>query len=183
MVETFIDEDPKDPSAVRRWENRVDELRKANVFESLGTYIVDSLTTMSDCIMNAVLADSKRPGTVPQMQDYLKQQIIMRNAIDLITGVPCHTLCTGHIALNKDEVTGRILAGLLMAGKQSAKLPLLFDEVYVTDVVKKGKETEYHLVTGTIDYYHCRSRIGAGTLDLYEAPDISYILRKVSKDG
>ena len=69
---SFQHEDAKRPTTYRSWEKEFDRLRHMEgFFESIGTYALDSVTTWSEALMNAILKSNGRAAGIPQMQDYL----------------------------------------------------------------------------------------------------------------
>ena len=176
----FEAEDAKKPSAYRTWEEEFDRLRNTDFFKSIGTYVIDSATTWSDAMMNEILKKSGRSGQIPQIQDYLVQQNTIRDTMKLFTNLPCDCILTGHISMDKDEVTGRMLSTIMIAGKASIKMPLLFDEIYVAISKATSKGVEYSLLTRNDGVYKARTRIGRNNvLEAYEEPNIKGILAKV----
>lgn len=187
IVESFETEDASDPRAYRDWEKRFDEMRQSGIFEHIGTYAIDSLTTLSESLMNAAMKGNKdqKPrnseiGTyIPQLQDYQVQQYTIRDFLNLMCGLPCHFVCTGHVQRDKDEVTGSVIASPMITGKLAQKIPLLFDEVYVTNYKTKSSSTEYYFLTESQGVYKARSRLASSNdLKRKEVQDFSAILDK-----
>lgn len=174
----FEDEDPAHPKAFRLWEQVFEQLRKDKAFDAIGTYVIDSATTWAEAAMNEILRQKGRAGGVPQLQDYQIQMNTIRDYMRIMTALPCHTILTGHIDATQDEVTGRVLTGLLITGKLKTRIPLLFDEMWVTVSKETSKGTEYSVLTRNNGFYKARTRIGSGKFDLYEKPDIKYLLKK-----
>lgn len=175
----FQSEDAKKPTAFRSWEREFDRLRNSDFFEHIGTFAIDSITTWSEALMNAILKAQGRAGGIPQMQDYLVQINTIRDYVKIITALPCDVILTGHVDTEKDEVTGRITTGIMVTGKLKEKIPLLMDEVYMTMAKETSKGIEYSILTRNTGLFKARTRIGRnGTFDTYEEPDIKHLLRK-----
>jgi hypothetical protein len=182
---SFQREDSKKPTAYRSWEKEFDKLRHMEgFFESIGTYALDSVTTWSEALMNAILKANGRAGGIPQMQDYLVQINTLRDAIKLITSIPCDVILTGHVDSEKDEVTGRVTTGVMITGKLKEKLPLLMDEVYMTMSKESSKGVEYSVLTRNTGLYKARTRLGRNNIfDTYEEPNIKALLKKAGVDN
>lgn len=182
---SFQNEDAKKPTAYRSWEKEFDRLRHMEgFFESIGTYTIDSVTTWSEALMNAILKSNGRAAGVPQMQDYLVQINTLRDAIKLITSVPCDVILTGHVDSEKDEVTGRLTTGVMLTGKLKEKLPLLMDEVYMATSKESSKGVEYSILTRNTGLYKARTRLGRNNIfDTYEEPNIKKLLKKAGIDN
>lgn len=181
----------KAPIAFRQWEQEMFTREREGFFEHFGTYALDSVTKWADAIMFRVLekGDAKhgaRKGQTPQLQDYLVQQLTAIDWLGHIMALPCHSVVTGHIGIEKDEVSGRMETGLLLSGKLSRKVPLVFDEKYITRVGREGHILQCH-TDGT---YHAETRMGGMTkeeskkgplFNTDEIPDITYLLKKAGK--
>jgi len=134
--------------------------------------------------MNEVLRLAGRAGGQPQQNDWFPQMIRMENAVRDILSLPCDIIMIGHDDAVKDEATGKLHIGLLITGKLSRRIPLLFDEYYCAQTKETSKGIEYQLLTRSTGTYQARSRLGkGGELELYEKPDIKAILGKVSYDN
>jgi hypothetical protein len=182
----FSDDDPAAPYAYKKFEKFFNEEVKAGLLKSTGTLVLDSITTMSDIMMNEILRQEGQLGKMPRIQDYGKQILFLQQAIKFMISQPCDFVCTGHIALTKDEVSGKVHSGLLITGKANVKIPLLFDEIYVAKAEKLGPteaqklktDMRYSLLTRPDGIYDARTRIGSGKLQALEEPDLKKILAK-----
>lgn len=175
----FEEEDAINPTAYRSWEDTFDALRGTEIFNHIGTYVLDSVTTWSDALMNAILKEEGRAGNPPQIQDYQVQMGTMRDAIKVLTGLPCNVIVTGHIDVIQDQVSGRIISGPMVTGKMKQKMPLLFDEIYVSLASQTSQGIDYAFLTQNNGKYKARSRLAEqGQLELRESQNWKDILRK-----
>lgn len=143
------------------WEERsryVDSFRgKPLPFKTL---VLDSLTTFSQMLIDDYIYRSqtglKRPlPEIPCMQDY---QLLDKHLTRIITGclsLECNVVFIGHLGSEVDEVTKAISKKPLMAGKFADKLPIWFEEVYVSKVDAQGK---FKLQTQGDHQHICRSQ-------------------------
>lgn len=172
-------EDAKAPTAFTAWEKEFDKLRADKVFDTLGTYCIDSATTWADALMNAVLKRNGRAAGVPQQMDWMVQMNTIRDALKAFCALPCDCILTAHVDYDKDEGSGRMVAGPLLTGKLKQKIPLLFDELYRAVAQRTAKGTEYSLQTQADSMYRARTRLGTGgTFEPNEVPDITALLKK-----
>jgi len=180
---TFEVEDADNPSAFRKWEREYKQLKRKGIFDHIGTYVIDSATMWADALMNQILKSNNRTGGKPQLQDYLVQIGTAKDAVVDATGLPCDFVLTGHIDTDKDEVSGRIRSTLMITGKLKTKLPLLFNEVWVSQADQTSKGVNYSYLTQADGLYHARSRIAA-TSDIKKNEDqnIRKILKKSGRD-
>lgn len=129
---------------------------------SFATLVIDSLTTFSSATLRHIVRTNPgikrmqtKQGVSPGMPDY---GILKREFERLIPGIlslPCNIVMTGHIKIDKDELTGQIIRGPLMDGSFAQQLPIYFKEVY-RSTVEKG---EYMLQTKSDFQYNCRTQI------------------------
>lgn len=180
IVDTrFEQEDPKTPTAWDAWEKEYQKLKRDNIFEQLGTYVIDSATTFAEVLMNAVLKKAGRANGTPQQMDWMVQMNTLQSAIKDFVGLPCDCLLTSHLDFTKDEVTGRLMATPMLTGKLKQKILLLFDEIYVAMAKETARGTEYSFLTSPTSIYTARTRLGTGgTFEHFEKPDFKHLLKK-----
>lgn len=180
LVDTrYEEEDAKRPTAYELWEREFDRLRKANFFDHVGTFVIDSATTWADALMNAILKRNGRAAGTPQQMDWMVQMNTIRDAMKTFCSLPCDCILTAHIDYVKDEASGRLLGQPMFTGKLKQKIPLLFDEIYVTQAKTTSKGTEYSLLTQGSTMLVARSRLGTGgTFQQFEEPNIKKLLEK-----
>lgn len=174
------EEDSKNPKMWDAWCKEMDRRQKGGLFDQIGTYYLDSATTWTDAAMNLTVKKAGRPGGYPYQNDFMPTMNMIENAIREITSLPCDAIITAHEDIDKDEVTGRIRVGPNFVGKTARqKLPALFDEIYVTQAKETSGSVQFSLLTRSTGFYFARTRIGKeGLFDLYEKPDIKYLLSK-----
>ncbi len=112
-----------------RWEQDFEARLREGFFNDYDAIGFDSFTTLSDMVMDSVLALNGRPGQWPQVDDYGPQMLALTSIIRTTTGLGKTTYFTGHVETRQDEVTSRIMQMPLMTGRLKSKLPLLFSEV------------------------------------------------------
>jgi len=171
------------PEAYRLWEREMTELRRMDYFSHIGTYFLDSFTTFSDYMMYELLkiphkGGVSRAGQIPELKDYLVQQYTGVDILGQLCELPCNVVITGHIGLDKDEVTGKLETGLMLAGKFSTKVPKIFDEKYITRTIKTSTGISHVLQTKNDGYYKCETRMGGDLFSLYEQPNIRALIKK-----
>lgn len=171
-------DDPKNPRAATAWSNMFQKRKQMGYFDHIGTYCIDSITTFSNYIMNHVLYKAGRVNANPQQQDYLLQMTMIKTAISTIMSIPCDIVVNGHLEMTKDEVSGQVLMRLLVTGKLTNQLPLLFSEVYVSVAKATAAGIQYSLLTQSTGRYVARTRIGGEVFETFEEPDIKKLLSK-----
>ena len=171
-------EDAERPSAFVNFNKNFMAMQKAGAFDHIGTYVIDSLTFLSDAILNFVLQQEGRAGTHPQIQDYSRVKATIKKVMLACCNLPCDFVLTGHIQTEKDEVNLTTITSLMTIGKNSIIIPQYFSEFLVTDVLQKGDTISYRLLTKPHKRYRARTRIGSGTFLDYETPDLMYLRKK-----
>lgn len=175
------EEDPMNPRVFELWKKEMGNLIKANYFDYIGTYVLDSATTFGEAVMNQILKNAGIPGQAPRFtHDFTPQKTIVMNWIRALLNLPCNTIITGHLATQRDEVSGKLQRRFMMTGQASTTIPLKFDEIWVMDPKETSKGTEYRILTKSTDKDLARSRLAQdGLLDKYEEPDITKLMNKV----
>jgi hypothetical protein len=182
-----------DASAVDQFEQDLRDWTKAGIWPRIGTFVLDSATTLGDCVVAKVLAESA-PGKAANRKDKLeiqdygtiadKTQRIFKTLLNL----PTNVLVLGHVQQDTDELTQRLIYNMLYPGqKTSQKLPIYFSEAYylltedagVDPKTKQLLPATRKLLTTTDGRYKASTRLGAqGRFSAYERPDIRALMAK-----
>jgi hypothetical protein len=178
------EEDAKTPKVFEAWDKEFHRRKKEGFFNIFATYALDSLTTLSQRIMDYVLKKAGRPGGVPQTgagadNDYVNQMLYLENAITGMFSLPCDLILTAHPDADKDETTGKIFVGPLITGKAKMRIPLLFSEMYYAKAEDTKDGTAYSLQTKLSSTFRASTRLGkGGKFDKFEVPNIKALLKK-----
>lgn len=185
------------PASFSRWALSLPGLVKEGVFDSIGTYCLDSLTTWSESLIQYVLEQARKQranhGPTMEIQDWGTVLDLVRTYIKTILSLPCDVIVTGHIQKDQDQVTGRIGYDVMIQGSSSQRLPIYFSEVYILEtqnrVGKDGKPAvDRFLITHNDGMYKASTRLGRlgengkPIFDLHEPPDIKMLLEKAGLD-
>lgn len=166
------------PTAYMAWEREFMRLRQLNVFHEVGTYCLDSFTTWLRALVNETAKRNKRPHQVLQIQDWQVVGNCIIDNVKLATALPCDFVMTGHLMLEKDEVSGRMITRFKSIPSLKVDVPLLFDEIYVLEAQGAREGVKRHLITQSTGQYIARTRIGSGVFDVHEEPNILDLLVK-----
>jgi hypothetical protein len=186
IVETrYENDDWESPQAFDKWYRTFLELKENGFFNHIGTYGIDSGTNWVIFLLYYIMRVGKgagvkpHPGIAPYKSDYLWQQLIAGNILrkELMT-LPCHFIMTGHVHVEKDDITGKLETSLLMWGKIADQLPLLFDEKYLMRVSETGKHV---LQTKNDGYHKAETRVGGAGFSKFEEPNFRALLKKAGK--
>lgn len=176
-------DDPFKPTVWRNWVKETQARMKMGYFDHLGTYVIDSGTKWADSVMNQVLKAAGIPGETPRFtKDYQPQKTQVLNWIKYLLRIPCDFIMTGHLESHKDDVTGSITYRLMTTGKAVSLIPLEFDEIWVTNTKSRASGLDYRIITAHTGPYLASSRLGrGGKFEVYEKPDIKYLLKKAGE--
>lgn len=142
------------------------------------TFVLDSLTTYVDQMMKQVMKQNPgmkrndtKPVKVAALQDYMILSAHFKDMLFRVLQLPCNVVITAHSQVDKDELTGEILRTPLLPGKLSSYLPVLFEEVYFTDV-EQGQAGKTRYIAQTASDY--RVKVRSQLKDIPAKVDLSY---------
>jgi hypothetical protein len=182
----FEGDNPAKPDRFSLWKTEFAFRESMGYFNALGTYVLDSSTSWADSIMYDVQKKAGKAGEAPRWaHDYMPQKtdinLWLRKCLDL----PCDFILTGHMEqfeLVDDEGRKTLRYRFLTTGKGTVTIPLLFDEIWVLVAEPKpSAQPKRYVITTNVGMYAGRTRIGRDKFDLYERPDIKYLLKKAGK--
>ncbi len=198
IVVDYSREDSEAPTGWKDWEHEFHGHIREGLFDHLGTVALDSITTWGSSLMAGIISAMGR-GTragnvnlvhssgsklpIPELRDYQTQMMYMEQYLKTLCGLPCDFIAIGHIERDKDEVSGRMVSGPMVTGKLSAKLPILFDEIYVAQADVKSSAVEYSFLTQPSGIHRPRSRMASeGKLNAKEQPNFKHILKACGRE-
>ena len=111
------------------WEKDFETKAESGFFDDFDVICFDSFTTLSDMVMDGVLAVNGRGGQWPQQDDYGPQMLTLSNIMRTATSLNKLIYVTGHIEMKQDEASKRMMMTPLMTGRLKTKLPILFSEL------------------------------------------------------
>lgn len=187
------DEDPYSPSVYEAWSKETSYRLKVGYFSMFATYVIDSLTTFGDAVMNNQLSGAGRAGEAPKFtKDYTPQKTNIVNKIKQFMKLPCDFILTAHLR-GIDEVIGvkttkdgaeeitKVKYRLLVTGQAVVTVPMQFDEIYVLIGKDSASGIERRIITDAQGQYIARSRLKAdGKLAREEDADIKALLKKIN---
>lgn len=191
---------PDKPSAFLQWQKEFNQLGTDGFFSHVGTYIVDTASTMGQSMLWQIL--KKEGRTLPNMRTPISQEggnkghgmrqvdwgTLLNTFIMVsrsLAALPCHTILFGHIGKDKDPVTGITEKTVLLPGQSKDQVPINLHEVYALRIgsVKlpgdKAAKNQRYLLTQPKDLFATSTRMGRdGRLDAEEVPNIRALLKK-----
>ena len=113
---------------VRDFNSLLQDDRKAT-FAKYDVVAIDSLTSMSKAVMDAVLWINNRMGQQPAMDDWAAQLNTIENTVRKLTSLPKTVYITAHDNLIQDELTKKIVNELVLTGQLKTRIPMLFSDI------------------------------------------------------
>ncbi len=110
-------------------------------FDAIG---FDSLTTLTDIVMDRILQLNQRAGKNPELGDYGILTNTLARIIRNAAATNCILYLTAHEQASQDKLLRTVSNEIMVPGQLKVKLPLLFSEIYhATGSVddKTGKPT------------------------------------------
>ena len=172
-------EEPEHGSVWSNWETERSKRLASGVFNEVGTYCVDSLSTFWFARMNHQLKMKKRAmGSQPYQDDYGPVGFQLRNVIQSLAALPCDFILTAHTELIQDELTGKVETTLRIQ-KMLKRLPEFFGEYYAMDTSEDSKGVHYRLITQSTGRFKARTCMGGeGLFQTYEEPNVKLLMEK-----
>lgn len=129
-----------EPTTYVEWEEDFEKRLEADFFAQYDWIGIDSLTTLSEIVMDRVLHLSKRLGKHPEQPDYTAEMNTIKNIFRVLTNLPCDLYCTAHTELQRDDASGKTYAQLLMTGRNRTRIPMRFTQIYALEVDSTSKQ-------------------------------------------
>lgn len=175
----------------RKFEAKIAELEKlaAEGKFPYKTFVLDSLTSFSDMLLQTILADNptiKRfdPKT-PVMQDWMILSPNVKSMVYRILALPCNVVAIGHLAAEKDAEGNLVGYRPALPGKLPELLPILFPEVYRSYVDTIDGKTVHIAQTRPSSMYIARTQVSDMPAKIplsFEAMD-KYLNNKQKKES
>ncbi len=187
-------EDYRDPKSYITWETEFNNWGNIKLFNSIGTYMIDSTTLMSDAILNQICKKEGRimppmnvkytkdgsSGKGMRIMDWETNFLVWKMLSMALLKLPCHVIVTGHIDKHIDESSQSYVRSLMLPGKSSERVPILFPEVYILHARNIDGKIVRTLQTKNDGEYRAGSRADfSSKLELHEPADIKALLKKV----
>lgn len=185
------EDDAQKPTAYLHWQRDFRAKVREGFFSEIGTYVLDSTTTMAECLINQILAAQNRQipsdasvkfkrdgagGKGMQIQDWGVFLNYWHIITRMVLRLPCHAMLLGHVDRFQNAVNSRIERTIMLPGQSKDRVPQLFPEYFLLKQDKAGVRT---LLTRHDGDYQATTRIGAeGLFEKEEPADIRALLKK-----
>lgn len=121
---------PWRPRAYKTFEKWYYEHMTEEFIQSYDWIIIDSYTSLSNILMDEIMALNKRPNRRPMIDDYGALVQSMENLFRDMVPKTRNFYVTAHSFLDKDEVTGSLTWLMQMTKGQQKNIPLLFTDIW-----------------------------------------------------
>lgn len=182
------------PKTFTNWNTEFDRLRKINYpdgtsfFDHIGTYVIDSGTSLRAAIMAEVLKKPLKNSSrevvelgdfkevLPIQRDYGVQMNIIDKVLRRCTSLPCDFIFICHVKDVEDKATKSVYTLLDMTGQLQRLIPTLFSAIFFT--TKRGGEDVFQTEPIHGRELATRSRLSSVQLEKFEPMDYKAILEK-----
>jgi len=179
----FEFDDPNNPTAMLKWATEFERLKRLKIFDFFATWVIDSLTSMSDANMaqHLKLVDRETPLAVPgwgKTNDYADAANKFKRIIRQILSINIDTIFTGHPDTSVDELNDKkTRSSLELPGAAKRLIPQVASEYYMTEATTVNGKTTYKLRTKPDGIIDAKSR-KASALQSLEDPNLLEIMKK-----
>ncbi len=134
-----------EPTTYNLFEQDIENKMRVDTFDSYDVIGIDSITTLTDIVMDRVQYLNGRFGKQPEMTDYVATTNTMIKIFRTILGFGKSVYVTGHVDFKQEESTSKMVNVMAFLGRLRQRLPLLFSEVWLTygEPDKDGKMHYY----------------------------------------
>ena len=105
-------------------------LQDEETFSKYDVIAIDSLTSLSKAVMDAVLWLNNRMGQQPAMDDWGAQLNTIENTVRKVTSLPRMVYITAHDTMMQDDLTKKIVNELVLTGQLKIRIPMLFSDIF-----------------------------------------------------
>lgn len=178
----------QNPRAYISWEQEINRLHSIKFFNEIGTYCIDSFTMF---VTRTIWQIMKKEGRVPpgmsspvdlnkhgmRINDWQTVINICLMTVNSLANLPCHVILTGHLAYDKDMVTGSFQKMFNIPGQSSEYVPYNMPEVWM---VKRDPHNDRVRIwtRGWDQGFEPSTKMGAGKFEKEEEPDVRALLKK-----
>lgn len=138
-------------------------------FDAIG---FDSLTTLTDIVMDRILQLNQRAGKNPELGDYGILTNTLARIIRNAAATNCILYLTAHEQASQDKLLRTVSNEIMVPGQLKVKLPILFSEIYhATGMIGSDGKPKYEIATIADEGYalaRCSEAVRQAGLKLIE---------------
>lgn len=134
-----------------KWQQDFEGKLESGFFEQYSAIGFDSATTFLDLVMDYTLTINGRAGQWPHQDDYGPQMLAFTNVVRTLVAMNKTVYMTGHLEMKQDDLTKRVFRQPMMTGRLRTKIPLLFSDIFISEVETDQKGIARHRLQTTPD--------------------------------
>lgn len=145
------------------WANFVKQLEAVSQDATVGTIVIDSLTTMAEALMDKVLKTGD-PAKAVEIQNWGEFSRFMKwlgEELLCATDLDKHVVFLAHESVMVEKLTGKVKYLLSIGGQTKSNFDLYFTDVWrsYTKPAKTGGGVEYWIRALPTDYHTAKSSL------------------------
>jgi hypothetical protein len=127
------------------WDNFIKQLDQVASDNTVKTIVLDSITTMVECLFDKLLGteDPAKRVEIQQWGDFQRYLKYLGEEVLCASDLDKHVIFIAHEQMERDEATQSFTLTLAIGGKMRTTFDLYFSDVWRTYTKTKGTEIEY----------------------------------------
>ena len=140
------------------WKNFIDMLAEVTADDSVRTIIIDSLTTLSECLMDMILKspDPSRRVEIQHWGDFSRYMKWLGEDLLCATDLDKNVIFIAHETEVIDKKTGMTKSQLNLGGNMKFSFDLYFTDCWRTRTVARGNDTKFWVRTMPSDSHNAK---------------------------
>ncbi len=147
-------EDRMKAQAFAKWENHFMESLDNGFFDKFNTICLDSITTLSDIILDDLLAREGLSAYPPQLTHYNALKVTVSRILRTLCALEKTLLVTGHTIYRQNDASMKMMNEILITGDLQVRAPLLFSSVLRADYTVGADGKKEFTVQSVKDKYN-----------------------------
>lgn len=137
-----------EPKTYNMFERDIEAKMESGFFDSYDAIGVDSVTTLTDVVMDRCTFLNNHFGKNPEMVDYVATTNTVIKIFRTFLGFEKPLYVTGHIEFKQEEATSKMQNVMAFLGRLRQRMPILFSEVWLAYAEPdKDKKMHYYVRT------------------------------------
>jgi len=137
----------KEPTLYLRWAEDLNNRVDSGLLMNYDWVIFDSMTFIVRCIMARQLYINNRYGGIEDIADYRVVGSKIGEVFGNLAMSPANVFATAHINAYQDDKTKKIETELFLPGQSRKMMPLIFRNIWMTQVSEAEKGIKYEVRT------------------------------------
>lgn len=188
ILRPFWNENYKDPTEYKRWEESWNMDISEGVLDHVGTYSLDSITGLIQNLGNYIAMQagrSKKAGAIQAGKlfesDYPALYATIEDIVKRTSTMNCHFISTAHLVPHKEEIgdESRMIYEIDTFKKLKSRIPRNYTEKWCIERIPGALGVVTNLIVQPRYLYHAGTQIGKnGIFSPIEEPNFKKLLKK-----